>query len=80
MGKAGNINGADYKKLTEESAEELYENAPCGYLSTLPDGTFIKVNKTLLTWLGYAREELLNRKKLQDLLPIGGKMYYETHY
>ena len=24
--------------LLEETAEDLYEHAPCGYLSTLPDG------------------------------------------
>ncbi len=28
-------------------AEDLYENAPCGYLSTRPDGTIVKVNQTL---------------------------------
>ncbi len=66
--------------LFEESAEELYENAPCGYLSTLPNGTIVKVNRTFLTWMGYEREELLAGKRLQDLLPIGGKIFYETHY
>ena len=32
--------------LLDESAEDLYENAPCGYLTTLPDGT---VDRTELT-------------------------------
>ncbi|MBW3545476.1 MAG: PAS domain-containing protein, partial [Bacteroidetes bacterium] len=58
--------------LIEESAEDLYENAPCGYLSTLPNGIIVKVNATLLHWLGYTREELLFEKKLQDLFTIGG--------
>ncbi|SFF98525.1 PAS domain-containing hybrid sensor histidine kinase/response regulator [Pontibacter chinhatensis] len=71
---------AEFSVLIEESAEDLYENAPCGYLSTLPNGTIVKVNKTLLRWLGYEAEELLHRKKFQDLLPVGGKLYYETHY
>ncbi len=70
----------DHKDLIEESAEDLYENAPCGYLSMLPNGTIVKINKTLLRWLGYEAEELLYQKKYQDLLPIGGKMYYETHF
>jgi PAS domain S-box-containing protein len=64
----------------EESAEDLYENAPCGYLSTLPDGTIVKVNQTLLTWLGYSREELLGGKRLQELLTGGGRIFHETHY
>jgi signal transduction histidine kinase len=62
-----------------ESAEELYENAPCGYLSTLPDGTVIRANQTLLTWLGAARQELVG-KRFQDLLGIGGRIYYDTHF
>ncbi len=62
-----------------ETAEELYENAPCGYLSTLPDGTIIRANQTLLTWLGFARQELVG-KNFQDLLSIGGRIYYDTHF
>ncbi len=33
-------------ELLEDTAEDLFENAPCGYLSTLPDGTIVKVNRT----------------------------------
>jgi PAS domain S-box-containing protein len=64
----------------EESAEDLYEHAPCGYISTRPDGTFIKVNQTFQTWTGYPREELLAGKRLQELLTIGSKLFHETHY
>jgi len=70
----------DIKELIEESAEDLYENAPCGYVSTLPDGTIVKINQTLLTWLGYRREEVLHQKKLQNFFPIGGRIFYETHH
>jgi serine/threonine-protein kinase RsbW len=66
--------------LLENSAEDLYEHAPCGYLSTLPDGTIAKVNQTLLTWTGYRRDDLVGRKRFQDLLPAGGRIYHETHY
>jgi PAS domain S-box-containing protein len=65
---------------TAESAEELYEHAPCGYLSTLPDGTIVKVNQTFLTLTGYSREEVLAGKQFQDLLTVGGKIFHETHY
>ncbi|HEX8699646.1 MAG TPA: ATP-binding protein [Myxococcaceae bacterium] len=64
----------------EESAEELYENAPCGYISTLPNGTIVRVNRTFLEWMGYQRDELLNGKRFQDLLTVGGKLFHETHY
>jgi PAS domain S-box-containing protein len=66
--------------LLNESAEDLYEHAPCGYLSTLPDGTIVKVNQTLLDWLGRSREAMLAGTRFQSLLTIGSKIYYETHY
>jgi phosphoserine phosphatase RsbU/P len=64
----------------EDSAEDLYDNAPCGYLSTLPDGRIAKVNATLLGWLGYARDELVGRRRFTDLLTVGGRIYHETHF
>jgi PAS domain S-box-containing protein len=66
--------------LLEESVEELYEHAPCGYLSTLPDGTIVKVNQTFVDWTGATRDMLLAGTKFQALLSIGSRVYYETHY
>jgi sigma-B regulation protein RsbU (phosphoserine phosphatase) len=67
-------------ELLAESAEDLFENAPCGYLATALDGTLLKVNRTFETWTGLRREDLLNRKRFQDLLAPGGRIYHETHY
>jgi PAS domain S-box-containing protein len=67
-------------ELLEETADELYDQAPCGYLSTLPDGTIVKVNGTFLRWTGYERDELVGRKRLLDLLAPGDRIFYETHY
>jgi PAS domain S-box-containing protein len=66
-------------RLTQENLDEFYEHAPCGYCSCLPDGTLIKVNQTLLDWLGYSRPELVAHMALQDLFTIGGRLHYETH-
>ncbi|UOQ64725.1 PAS domain-containing sensor histidine kinase [Hymenobacter volaticus] len=66
-------------RLTEENLNDFYEHAPCGYCSCLPDGTLVKVNQTLLDWLGYTRQELIARQCLQELLTIGGRLHYETH-
>jgi PAS domain S-box-containing protein len=62
-----------------ETAEELYESAPCGYLSTLPDGTIIRANQTFLTWIGMERQDLVGHKCFQDLLSVGAKIFYDTH-
>ncbi|MGW4487372.1 PP2C family protein-serine/threonine phosphatase [Amycolatopsis sp. NPDC004368] len=71
---------AAFSALLEDSAEDLYENAPCGYLSTLLDGTIAKINTTLLGWLGRAREDVVGRLRFTDLLTVGGRIYYETHF
>ena len=68
------------RALLEEEAEDLYEHAPCGYLSTLPDGTIARVNQTFIDWTGRSRESLLSGTKFQTLLSIGSRIYYETHY
>jgi len=65
---------------TDDNIEELYEDAPCGNLSTLPDGTIAKVNATLLGWLGYSRDDLVGRRRFADLLTVGGRIYHETHF
>ncbi|MCI0384309.1 PP2C family protein-serine/threonine phosphatase [Streptomyces sp. CNQ085] len=64
----------------EDDPEDLYENAPCGQLSALPGGRIVKVNATLLEWLGYRREELVGRRTFSELLTVGGRIYYETHF
>ncbi len=65
--------------LTDDDPAELYENAPCGYLSTLPDGTIVKVNRTFLTWTGYGRDDIVGRRRFQELLRVGDRIFYETH-
>ncbi|MGV3759972.1 MAG: PP2C family protein-serine/threonine phosphatase [Actinomycetota bacterium] len=64
--------------LGDDDPAVLYEQAPCGYLSMLPDGVLVKVNQTLLTWTGRGREELLGRRFV-DLLPPGDRIFYEAH-
>ncbi|WP_318198061.1 PP2C family protein-serine/threonine phosphatase [Streptomyces sp. MCL20-2] len=71
---------AVFTALLEDSAEELYEQAPCGYLSTLMDGTIAKINATLLEWLGLERSQVVGRMRFTDLLTVGGKLYHETHF
>ena len=62
-----------------EDLEDLYENAPCGYLSIRPDGRIFKVNLTFSNWTGYSREQLIGRH-LHDLLNMAGRIFFETHF
>ncbi|MEO5766039.1 MAG: histidine kinase dimerization/phospho-acceptor domain-containing protein, partial [Casimicrobiaceae bacterium] len=62
-----------------EDLEDLYENAPCGYLSLQPDGRIVKANATFSSWIGFSVDELLSRR-LHDLLNVAGRIFYETHF
>lgn len=66
----------DQKNLLS-STEYLYENSPCGHLSFYPGKQIIHINQTLLDWIGLSREDVVNQKKFQDLVTVGGKMYYQ---
>ncbi len=72
------VTAAFYAALADDDPEELYDNAPCAYVSALPDGTIIKVNATFLAWSGYDRDAVLGRR-FQDLLARGDRIFYETH-
>ncbi len=62
-----------------EDLEDLFENAPCGYVSVQANGRIIKSNRTFAVWMGYEHDHLIGRR-FQDLLNIAGKIYYETHF
>jgi serine/threonine-protein kinase RsbW len=78
VGNPGSDPRAQLGRLLEEDPADLYENAPMGYLSTLPDGRIVKVNKTFCAWTGRAAEDLIGAR-FQDLLSIGGQVFHETH-
>ncbi|HEY4460593.1 MAG TPA: alpha/beta hydrolase [Pseudonocardiaceae bacterium] len=48
QGLPGYVGMTDVDGLLEDDVEDLYDNAPCGYLSTPMDGGIVKVNATLL--------------------------------
>lgn len=62
----------------EEDLADLYDNAPCGYLSLSPDARIVKVNRTLIGWLGSSEEAILGQS-FHSLLSFGGRIAYETH-
>ncbi|WP_409332214.1 SpoIIE family protein phosphatase [Trujillonella humicola] len=69
---------SDLDRLLEDDPADLYENAPCGYLSTLPGGRIVKVNRTFAQWAGRKPDELLGTS-FPDLLTVGGRVFFETH-
>jgi sigma-B regulation protein RsbU (phosphoserine phosphatase) len=60
-------------------AQSLYDEAPCGLLLAAADGTVLEVNETLCRWLGYDRDALVGKRRFQDLLAMGGRIFWQTH-
>jgi len=71
---------AFYAALLDDDPEQLYERAPCGYLTTTPNGVVVKVNQTFLTLTGYERDDLVGKLSFSELLTTGGRIYHETHF
>src|SRR5579875_2814195 len=63
----------------DESFEDLFENAPCGYLTLSPDGRITKANATFSEWIGHGIEDLLG-KRLRDFLTVAASIFYETNF
>lgn len=61
-----------------EDLADLYETAPCGYLSLTPDARVAKLNLTLAEWLGRSSESLVGQP-FHALLGFGGRIGFETH-
>jgi len=64
----------------QEDYRELFEHAACGLISTSHVGMIVRVNHTFCTWLGYAANELVGKKRFQDLLSVGSKIFHQTHW
>ncbi len=62
----------------EETLDELYENAPCGYLTLNSEGAIVRANATVLNWLGHAVDGLIG-KRVQEILTPAGRIFFETH-
>ncbi|QOJ36604.1 MAG: PAS domain S-box protein [Nitrospira sp.] len=67
------------RKRSDE-IRDLYEQAPCGYHSLDRDGVIIAMNQTELDWLGYAREELIGKKRYIDLLTPSGAAAFQRNF
>lgn len=78
IGNPGQDPRAQLGRLLEEDPADLYENAPMGYLSTLPDGRIVKVNRTFCAWTGRPADDLIGTR-FQALLSVGGRVFHETH-
>jgi sigma-B regulation protein RsbU (phosphoserine phosphatase) len=60
--------------------QALFEDAACGLMLTSVDGTIRRVNQTFCHWIDVPAEELVNRRRIQELLTMGGRIFHQTHW
>jgi sigma-B regulation protein RsbU (phosphoserine phosphatase) len=61
-------------------ADEMLDGAACGLMETDARGVFLRVNLPFCVWVGYDRSELIGKRRLQDLLTMGGRIFHQTHW
>jgi PAS domain S-box-containing protein len=66
------MQGVQFEELQSRlaQAEALYEQAPCGLFTLDAELRFVRVNQTLLNWLGYDREDMLGKMSVIDLVEM----------
>ena len=66
--------GVDVARLTdklgalEDEIQHLYEHVPFGSHALDAEGTYLHINSLELSWLGYAREEVVGLRKFTEFL------------
>ncbi len=65
--------------LVHDDPVALYDSAPCGFLTTTPDGLIVKTNATFRSWVQRDASELVGRSTFAGLLTVGSKLYHDTH-
>ena len=49
-------------------------------METDAKGVFLRVNKPFCAWLGYDKADLVGKKRLQELLTMGARIFHQTHW
>jgi diguanylate cyclase (GGDEF)-like protein/PAS domain S-box-containing protein len=63
----------------EESFEDLYENAPCGYLTATMDGVVVRANATFCGLIGRRKDEVIGAS-IESMLRVGSRLFFQTRY
>jgi len=67
--------------VPHSDSDALLDGVPCGLLDLDAKGFILQVNKTFCGWLGYSdKAELIGKKRLQDLLTMGARIFHQTHW
>ncbi|SFV14472.1 hybrid sensor histidine kinase/response regulator [Pseudoduganella namucuonensis] len=62
-----------------ETDQDPWHRAPCGLLVAAADGAILRVNEAFCRWLGYSEHELVGAMRFPQLLPMGARVFHQTH-
>lgn len=64
----------------QASTDALFEGAPCGLLVTDDTGLILRANRTFCDWLDLDATALVGKRRFQDLLTMGGRIFHQTQW
>jgi PAS domain S-box-containing protein len=70
------VDAEDKLSAAYKDIKDLYDNAPCGYHSLDASGKFLEINTTLLTWLGYEKDDVVGKMHFEDILSENDRPEY----
>lgn len=62
------------------SLQDLYDHAPCGYYSVDREGRFVRINATLLGWLGCTADEVLHHRGPKDFFTPASVQRFDENF
>jgi signal transduction histidine kinase/CheY-like chemotaxis protein len=65
--------------MTAAPADD-WQPAPCGLMVAGADGIIVRANLTVCRWLGYDPAELIGLKRFSELMPMGARVFLQTHW
>lgn len=76
------LNAELEERVIRRTAElsDLYNHAPCGYHALDRHGKITMINDTELSWLGYSRDEIVNKLSFSEMLTERCRGIYEQHF
>jgi diguanylate cyclase (GGDEF)-like protein/PAS domain S-box-containing protein len=72
-------NNLEFVTTEKDEVQDLYEQAPCGYHSLDIQGRFVRINQTMLGWLGRTREQVLGQP-FASLLTDASQAFFQQMF
>lgn len=71
---------AIHAEVRRATLQTIFDHAPCGVVETSLDGTIRHTNDTFVRMVGWSSQALVGSRRFSELLTVGGRLYYESHF